>query len=500
MGEDSENLLAKKSVLYHIPNCRHCVFIIKSLKTDTMKNFKWNMILAFAAIIFLGSCNQDTSSSPLLTGTIQTENLRDFQIAYSLDGDMMTINYQPIRPDSLGNFSFTTELPENTLDVSIYVNDDIFGVHLEKGKTTHIDITRNGRNWDATFSGDNADLSAVYSAYTKAYDIMKYFAMDPSESKSYEEYDQLADSEHAALATKINALKSKKWRNYYTQLSDGMYDWTKVRIIMDDQYETGKKLTDYPYYNEVVARINPNDDMAVKTNLLSVWYGAELDKVTDDDTSTDSYITGMGIIEKNITNPKCRKSFVNQIAHMYSLMGGEDGGTNKFWERFKEFAKDYPQIIEKYEKQVTSKIFITKGADVPYSPVLTRPDGTKINLSELKGKFTYIDIWATWCGPCVKEIPHLEKVAEHFKNNDKVQIISISTDSDKDAWLKKIENDKPIWPQYILDGLESSQFMQAWGISGIPRFIMLDKEGKVFEADAIRPSDESIIATIEAQL
>ena len=109
-------------------------------------------------------------------------------------------------------------------------------------------------------------------------------------------------------------------------------------------------------------------------------------------------------------------------------------------------------------------------------------------------------MWATWCGPCCAEIPYLEKLVAHFKGNDRVQFISISVDANKKAWQAKLEKDKPEWSQFILSSKDAKAFQEAWGISGIPRFIMIDKNGKIFEADAMRPSDEGIIEFIEEQI
>ena len=112
----------------------------------------------------------------------------------------------------------------------------------------------------------------------------------------------------------------------------------------------------------------------------------------------------------------------------------------------------------------------------------------------------YIDVWATWCAPCCKEIPHLEKLVEQYKGNDKIRFVSISVDQNRNAWLKKLEKDQPEWEQYILSKEEEKQFMSYWGIGGIPRFIMLNKEGRIVQSDAPRPSDEQLIEMINSQL
>ena len=93
----------------------------------------------------------------------------------------------------------------------------------------------------------------------------------------------------------------------------------------------------------------------------------------------------------------------------------------------------------------------------------------------------------------------MAKLVERFKGNDKVQFISISVDENVDAWKKMIEADKPAWPQYNINKDTAKKFMTDWGITGIPRFIMIDKDGNIFSADASRPSEEKTAQTIIEQ-
>lgn len=166
-------------------------------------------------------------------------------------------------------------------------------------------------------------------------------------------------------------------------------------------------------------------------------------------------------------------------------------------EAYKAVASDYPEIVEHYRKVVDGIVELEEGAKMPYYPVLTDTEGRQVKLEDLLGKVTYIDIWATWCGPCCREIPYLDKVVERFKGNDKIQFISISVDDDLDAWHNKLEADKPAWAQYVITGDEKKSFMTAMGIQGIPRFILLDAEGRFIENDAVRPSDDKIDETLK---
>lgn len=116
-------------------------------------------------------------------------------------------------------------------------------------------------------------------------------------------------------------------------------------------------------------------------------------------------------------------------------------------------------------------------------------DGSKTKLESLKGKYVYIDVWATWCGPCRAEIPHLQEVEEKYKDKN-IAFVSISVDEKKDyeKWKKMVADKKLGGIQLIADNNWQSDFIKAYGINSIPRFILLDPEGKIIQPDAERPS------------
>mgnify|MGYP000812031112 CR=1 FL=1 len=113
------------------------------------------------------------------------------------------------------------------------------------------------------------------------------------------------------------------------------------------------------------------------------------------------------------------------------------------------------------------------------------------------GKPVLIDFWATWCGPCKMEIPYLAKLVERFKGNDKVVFISISTDTNRKAWENLVAKDKPQWPQYIASKDQHAKLSKEWGITAIPRFIMINPDGTINTAEAPRPSDPATTELIE---
>lgn len=129
-------------------------------------------------------------------------------------------------------------------------------------------------------------------------------------------------------------------------------------------------------------------------------------------------------------------------------------------------------------------------------------DGKSVRFREVigQGKITYIDFWATWCGPCCAEIPYVEKLAEKYKNNPSIEFISISLDKDIRKWHKKLEADQPSWAQYVIPENFESTFAKEYNITAIPRFMMFDKEGKIITINAPRPSDEQIDTFLQKHL
>jgi thiol-disulfide isomerase/thioredoxin len=129
------------------------------------------------------------------------------------------------------------------------------------------------------------------------------------------------------------------------------------------------------------------------------------------------------------------------------------------------------------------------------APAFSFPDitGTQISLADFKGKYVYIDVWATWCVPCIREIPKLKELEQEF--GDEIAFLSISIDYDKERWHKYVK-EKALTGVQILSlpqiGIISSscEIMELYMIQGIPRYIMIDPDGTLIDADASRPSDE----------
>ena len=114
-------------------------------------------------------------------------------------------------------------------------------------------------------------------------------------------------------------------------------------------------------------------------------------------------------------------------------------------------------------------------------------DGKKYKLSDLKGKYVYIDVWATWCGPCRREIPYLKKLDSTYHDKN-VVFMSVSIDATQEPWRKMVEEEQLKGLQTFTQGAWSSNLCKKYNINGIPRFILIDPNGNIVRANAERPS------------
>lgn len=130
-----------------------------------------------------------------------------------------------------------------------------------------------------------------------------------------------------------------------------------------------------------------------------------------------------------------------------------------------------------------------------FSPSFKAEDinGNEYTLADFRGKYVYIDIWATWCGPCKHEIPYMKALEREFEDSE-IVFLGLSIDRDKNAWQEMVRSGELSGIQLYLG--PQSKFQEAYRIEGIPRFILLDKEGKILSNDMSRPSEEITVESL----
>ena len=151
-------------------------------------------------------------------------------------------------------------------------------------------------------------------------------------------------------------------------------------------------------------------------------------------------------------------------------------------------AKDFlKRVMENGPTQMASaaagKLKKMDALGKPVKMAFKAADGRQVDLGKLKGKVVLIDFWATWCGPCIAELPNVKKTYAKYHEKG-FEIIGVSLDQSKDKLTDFVkENDMP-WPQHF-DGLGwKNEFAVMYGIQGIPAMWLVDKDGKLVDMKA----------------
>ena len=151
---------------------------------------------------------------------------------------------------------------------------------------------------------------------------------------------------------------------------------------------------------------------------------------------------------------------------------------------------DKKEITESYNKLKA----VSKGQPSPKFLNYENFKGGTTSLDDLKGKYVYVDVWATWCGPCKREIPFLQKVEKQYHGKN-IEFVSLSVDKldDHDKWEKMVKEKQLGGIQLFADNSWESDFVTGYLIKGIPRFILIDPNGNIVSSNAPRPSDSKLI-------
>ncbi len=167
-----------------------------------------------------------------------------------------------------------------------------------------------------------------------------------------------------------------------------------------------------------------------------------------------------------------------------------------------EYVADYNKFITMLQQSAVQSQpaeVIQVGMAAP-NISLSGPDGKKYTLSDLKGKVVLLDFWASWCGPCRKNNPHVVEVYNKYKDKG-FTVYSVSLDGidsrskarypteeqfqagieqSKKNWIAAIEKDQLTWPYHVSELTKwDTQSVRQYGVSGIPKTFLIDREGKI---------------------
>ena len=437
-----------------------------------------SLVPAIGALLAVVGCN--SSDKPMLTGKIDVDEPTEITLYYDCNGETVI---ETVATDENGCFTFALEDGCKSADVTIYVGVAAYGAYVEKGKSLTMTIA----DGKATFEGSNAERSNFLSVCNNSLNGWKF---KPTGTHPFDadEWRMMLDDGYTAAVEAANAIADKDAREYSLRLAEGRKTYFEMQTLMMDR---GRSEESRARYDEIVNSIDPNDDITRLCWMLDTWFNRSGITHSEGETGVGAMFKK---IDKTLTNDNNKRHLYTSLSEQFLLYQPSAEKIENFRNEISEYLADMPQLAKRFEQELERRANeISDGDKFPSDPIIIDRQGSKTTLAAaIEGKVAYIDFWATWCVPCCREIPFMEELTKRFAGDDRIVFISISIDDDTDAWKKKIDEDKPEWPNYIIDKLTGNKFLDAMGINAIPRFITVGADGRIVSVKAARPSDKNI--------
>lgn len=442
------------------------------------------LFVALASAAMLTACSGGDET--VLKGKIIGYNGEETMIFFL---DKNTGEYRDVILDVSedGTIDSRFTLDESLFDAAIFVDKFMFCTCIEKGKkyNAEFDITVPDVETNFRFIGEGAAENEFTRDYNNGFGAAYSFVNSKKAADGYKAYSQIVDSEAGALYSRLERIDNEPFGAFYRSSIDAQVITYKMFYPYLALAEKGEIVSDSDYdgyiSSGVLNSLSPNEYSDIFIVLSAFLTGP---------------LGGCDIIDilkiASSTSPDENKNGIALTNLMLNYMG------LGITDHLKEAYGYYTSVCknEKYVSQVfevyNGLVNMVKGADAPDIEFCDEA-GKIYHLSDFKGKAVYVDLWASWCVPCCEEIPYLAKLVEELGDSGKLVCISISTDTDEEAWRAKVAEEKPTWQQFLATDKGQHAISKAYNVNAIPRFMLFDSAGKIVTIDAPRPSEEGIL-------
>ena len=472
-----------------------------------MKHAIYLLLLCICTI----SCKTQTNNYAVISGTIHVKGIDSIYLGNDATNFKKAI--------AVNNGSFNDTITTDKIKFyGLKAGSKWCYLYLQNGYNLNVSITDS----ITSFSGVGADVNSYYKAK------LKFIMVNDAAKKLNDRriYNKTSEQDFVTLV-------NKKYDGISTILKNSQIEDKNFRAFEKENISWEKAGT-LRSYSKVNTRIASRDTTKTYTPSPGFLPQNLLNFKSDNE---DLYINSFSYnaISRSILKQKVysklpntdsideKIKLVDSICNTVDIIYLKDDLLKHFGKSFvldkdKKIAKTYldyftsrlsdenikTDLLSRYNKNrevINTRQGLKKGAPSPKFIDYKNFAGGTTSLDDFKGKYVYIDVWATWCGPCKKEIPFLQDVEKKYHNKN-IEFVSISIDqkSAYNVWKKMVADKQLGGVQLVADNAFESQFIKDYGIDLIPRFILIDPEGKIIDSNAPRPSYPELTVLLDGLL
>lgn len=383
----------------------------------------------------------------------------------------------------------------DALYANVYYGEKFKVVYLQKGD--EMNISFDAHDFDNTFT--------VKGGNEKAVDYLNKIQLTALPNEAYAQpWSEFKAAVDKKMASMKRLLKARKFAadDKFLKMEEGrityfyanmmlMYPVSHTYLTQDTTMVLGKEYYDairqYVKEDEDLADIDEYRNFMIETAHIFDEAGKDIRQYYP------KVLAEMSYIGENIQSDKVRESLIHFLAFTYVEGNGVENITdlqNLYYTYVTSPRLNaiFKRACAKWDKAAVGRPSpMFKGVDV---------NGKEMTLRDFRGKYVYIDMWATWCGPCQKELPFLKKLEEKYKGRN-IVFVGLSIDQDKAKWADRVKSGALSGNQLYIG--KGTKFQSDYRISGIPRFILLDPNGRIVNPDMTRPSSEDTEKILNSQ-
>lgn len=453
---------------------------------------KYFKIVCFMFCLVMGFSSQAKGKITTLSGTIKGYNAEE---AFFFKNT--TIENDPgisLKIAKDGKYKISFELEQSTFDAAVNIGDFGCVLFMEPGGNYVVNADITDENSSATYvvAGSHTKENILVKNYGFKLQRFYNYWRELIANKTFKDYNNYIENIETALNTELQDTKNtdfistmKKRIDYDAAFLRFLFGFISLEREMQSAGSLEKFKSDVDYDAYIVSpkwTSVPEETFSKFGGMLVTMVGFTYPDV--------NLVDILKNIKKVVPHQGAINSLSTSIIRDFYSNGG-NGNPDELYNYYKSICTDTDALKEIDTEKALAKL-LAPGNDAPEFE-MTDSEGKIFKLSDFKGKAIFIDVWATWCGPCKEEIPFFQKLVNDYKDDNRIEFISISVDSNKNTWKKAVTQQAHNWKQFVVEHAMDSELCKKYQISAIPRFMFFNKEGKIISVKSPYPSDESFI-------
>tara|TARA_R110001606_G_scaffold399174_1_gene581299 strand:+ start:86 stop:1477 length:1392 start_codon:yes stop_codon:yes gene_type:complete len=455
-------------------------------------------ILIIVFVVICTSC--DKKNEPLQKETISGSILNHKEKVLTLYDFLGKSQWEQQIEVKDGVFKINLEINQPTIKSFAYGNNLPKDIFLLPNKTASVSFDANDFENSFRLKGDlEVENSILDSISSKLLNLDYKYVYTESLENSIIYLDSLELNSKEILR---NLLSNNKTVANFENFATACIEYNTAYLKLDI---AGRKDQHPKDYYDFLNNLSFTEPYLLEVFYYRMFLQSYIEK------ETKSRIQKLDSLQKQDSDFKFKESLkvIAQLEHdeirayslynamMLSLM---DSGVNefeKYYDYFKRNNKDQ-HYEEQLQLAISEKKKIEPGKLAP-EIAITDINGKEFLLSNFQGKYVYLDFWATTCPYCIKETDSYVQLYSDYGTNE-IEFVSISADLDENRWKNYVEEHKNVGSILRVENSWDSKAFQSYQINSSPTYVLIDREGKIIDPVAPRPSSKEIRETFDKLL